>query len=94
MRRFQIAALVTLSFLAACRGGIPDSEPGPSAPTTDAIGTAVRTALGSDAEARYFPAEADLNSDGESEIVAYAAGPAVGGTGGCHCSSSLRKRLV
>jgi hypothetical protein len=47
------------------------------------VGAAVRTALGGDWDARYFDASVDLDGDGKQEIIAYAAGPMICGTGGC-----------
>ncbi len=54
-----------------------------AAPATGDLGAAVRDALGIDGEAHYFDAAVDLNGDGVAEVVVYAAGPMVCGTGGC-----------
>ena len=92
----RIVPLVIVPLLAACGAGspVPDREAPPvppstpaaapvPAPTGDTVGPAVRAALGGDLEARYFEAAVDLNGDGQKEIVVYAAGPMVCGTGGC-----------
>jgi len=94
----RIVPLLSMALLAACGRGSPAPESEVSAPTAtasapaaapaptptaDTLGPAVRAALGGDFEARYFEAAVDLNGDGQKEIVVYAAGPMVCGTGGC-----------
>lgn len=90
--------LPIVALLAACGGGSPapgrevpvPAEPASApvaaparAPTADTLGPAVRAALGGDSEARYFDAAVDLDGDGQQEVVVYAAGPMICGTGGC-----------
>jgi len=84
-------AYTTLLALAACGGGKPAPAPetpaapaAPPASLTEAdVAAAVRAALQGDFEASYFDAAVDLDDDGQQEVVAYAAGPMVCGTGGC-----------
>jgi hypothetical protein len=59
------------------------SAPPAAAVAGDALGQAIRAALGGDYEAHYFVATSDLNGDGAPEPIAYVAGPMVCGTGGC-----------
>ena len=49
----------------------------------DALGFAIREALGGDWEAHYFEGRADLDGNGRAETVVLVAGPMVCGTGGC-----------
>jgi hypothetical protein len=85
---------VIATLLAACARQSPPAEPVPATSEAatpavagqsphDDVGTAVRAALDGDWEARYFDAQVDLNGDGQAEVIVYAAGPMVCGTGGC-----------
>ncbi len=96
MRQRPLSFILPVLLLAAACGRTP-TPPAPAAPEppdpakppvdempSDAmVGAAVRAALGGDWDARYFDARVDLDGDGRQEIVAYAAGPMICGTGGC-----------
>lgn len=79
IRWLSVVPVAMAPMLGAC-GGAPPAD---TSPPSDAVGPAVRAALNSEVEARYFDAAADLNGDGKDETVVYATGPAVCGTGGC-----------
>jgi hypothetical protein len=80
--RLLAVGILATSILASCADRTaPAAQPAPTA--DEAIASAVRAALGGDLEARYFDRAFDLNGDGQLEVVAYAAGPMVCGTGGC-----------
>ncbi len=96
MRRRRLCFILPVLMLAAACGRTP-TPPAPAVPQAPAratptaderpsdsmVGAAVRTALGGDWGARYFDASVDLDGDGKQEIIAYAAGPMICGTGGC-----------
>jgi len=96
MRRRPPCFILPVLLLATACGRTP-TPPAPAAPQAPAratptvderpsdsmVGAAVRTALGGDWDARYFDASVDLDGDGKQEIIAYAAGPMICGTGGC-----------
>ena len=91
MSSLRILSFAVIPLLAACGRVSPSPELGTadapvtaaSAPAAHLLGPAIREALGDDSEARYFDAEIDLDGDGKQEVVVYAAGPTVCGTGGC-----------
>lgn len=96
MRRFPLSFILPVAMLAASCGRAPapsapaasevaepTAQPLVEQPSDSEVGAAVRAALGGDWDARYFDATVDLDGDGQQEIVVYAAGPMICGTGGC-----------
>jgi hypothetical protein len=91
MSSLRILSFAVIPLLAACGRVSPPPELGAadapftaaSAPAAHVLGPAIREALGDDSETRYFDAAVDLNKDGKQEVVVYAAGRTVCGTGGC-----------
>jgi hypothetical protein len=91
MSSLRILSFAVVPLLAACGRVSPSPELGAaaavstraSAPAAYVLGPAIREALGDDSETRYFDAAVDLDGDGKQEVVVYAAGPTICGTGGC-----------
>jgi hypothetical protein len=90
--RTTLSLLHTAS-LAACAVNGPSSSASDPAPAAvqkpplaapAAVDRALRRDIGAGIEAHAFTAAVDLDDDGESEYVAYVAGPMVCGTGGCN----------
>jgi hypothetical protein len=93
----KLPVLAALIATAACSPTDSGNEAGPLEASPTVVATqaptatssapdpapALRRALGGEGEARYVSARADLNGDGQDEVVAYLTGPYACGSGGC-----------